>query len=679
MNIYTVPVRHPSIMHQLRRSVSLIIAMILFSVLLRVVVSTYLITYHQSLFAQTIMLNNDDNQLLSAMVNQETGLRGYIVTANPVLLETFSQGRSQYLSLSTSLKTLAHLQDWQDASQAFSAVQTRADIWYYYYALPQISLISIGHYDIPRSQQSVLYGKTLFDLFRQSLTQLQHIIDRTEASHSSQQNIINWTSLLVGTATSLLALAILWQFSRVFPRDLGTQLLTLTTAAQQFETGHRHMRASALKHEEMHAVGQSLNTLFETVEHQYTIIENQVQQLQGTNRQLRVQNQQTQEANRLKSEFLANMSHELRTPLNAIIGFSDLLLTEIPGPLSEMQKDYLTDAYTNGKHLLQIINDILDLSKVEAGKMTFHPEPVNLTQLIEGIQEILHSLVAQKRMRVETQIDPTLHGIVLDPVRFKQVLYNYLSNAIKFTPEEGSIRIRVMPEQSDMFRLEVQDSGIGISPEDMDRLFVEFQQLDASTTKKHQGTGLGLALTRRLVEAQGGSIGVTSVPGQGSTFYAILPCVSPMSSEEDSVLEVLKQACDSGQYILVVEDELADRERLALMCVNAGYCVEVARTGREALEKCQKQTFALITLDMLLPDIDGLDVLRTIRAGERNRDAPVVLITVIKEAGLGAGLAVHDVLGKPVQAAEFHHVLHTLLPPPDASLQADFIEEAANV
>ncbi len=247
------------------------------------------------------------------------------------------------------------------------------------------------------------------------------------------------------------------------------------------------------------------------------------EQLQRKNEELEEQNRRVQEATRLKSEFLANMSHELRTPLNGIIGFSELMHDGKVGAVSDDHKEYLGDILTSSRHLQQLINDVLDLAKVESGKMEFRPEPVNLTQLVGEVRDILRTLTAEKRIKLEAVVDPALNDIVADPAKLKQVLYNYLSNAIKFTPEEGRVSIRALLEGKESFRLEVEDTGIGISAEDFPRLFIEFQQLDASTAKKYQGTGLGLALTRNIVEAQGGQVGVTSSPGRGSTFHAILP------------------------------------------------------------------------------------------------------------------------------------------------------------
>jgi PAS domain S-box-containing protein len=242
---------------------------------------------------------------------------------------------------------------------------------------------------------------------------------------------------------------------------------------------------------------------------------------EGRREELEGQNRRIQEANRLKSEFLANMSHELRTPLNAIIGFSELM-HDGKVPAADFP-EYLGDILTSSRHLLQLINDVLDLAKVEAGKMEFRPEPVQPARIVDEVKGILRSLASKKRIQVDVRVDPDIGEVVLDPAKLKQVLYNYVSNAVKFTPEGGRVTIRVRPEEAASFRIEVEDTGIGIRPEDFPRLFVEFQQLDATTAKKYPGTGLGLAYTKRIVEAQGGRVGVTSRVGEGSTFHAVLP------------------------------------------------------------------------------------------------------------------------------------------------------------
>jgi signal transduction histidine kinase len=238
---------------------------------------------------------------------------------------------------------------------------------------------------------------------------------------------------------------------------------------------------------------------------------------------LEAENRRVRETTRLKSEFHASMSHELRTPLNAIIGFAALMRKDRNGSLSPEYRAYMDDILTSARHLLELIDDVLDLAKVEAGKMELRPVTVDLTTISREVADVVRALAAAKRLRIDVSVDPRARTVVTDPQRLKQILYNYLSNAIKFTAEGGRVSLRIGPEGEDRFRLDVQDTGIGIAPEHFNKLFVEFQQLDSSAAAKHRGTGLGLALTRQIVEAQGGRVEVQSVLGKGSTFSAVLP------------------------------------------------------------------------------------------------------------------------------------------------------------
>jgi PAS domain S-box-containing protein len=365
-------------------------------------------------------------------------------------------------------------------------------------------------------------------------------------------------------------------------------------------------------------------------------------------RQLEEQSLQAREATRLKSEFLANMSHELRTPLNAIIGFATLLHNEKVGAVLPKQREFLGDVLTSARHLLQLINDVLDLAKVESGKMDFHPQPVQMEGLVKEVKDILRTIAAEKRIQVRTEVEPALGLVHLDPAKLKQVLYNYLSNALKFTPEEGRVTVRVRPEGEARFRIEVEDTGIGIRPEDTARLFKEFTQLDGGDSRQHGGTGLGLALCKRLVEAQGGSVGLRSTHGVGSTFFALLPRGTSETTTVETEPAPLVQRTGSP-LILIVEDESRDRAWLSRTLGDAGYNVETAATGQEAVERLRSRRYDGITLDILLPDMIGWDVLREIRReGSPNQNTPVIVVTVVAEK-VAAEFAVHDFLTKPVE------------------------------
>jgi protein-histidine pros-kinase len=240
--------------------------------------------------------------------------------------------------------------------------------------------------------------------------------------------------------------------------------------------------------------------------------------------ELMIAKERAETADRSKSLFLANMSHELRTPLNAIIGFSELIRDGKVTPAMDVYPEFVSDIVASGRHLLHLINDVLDLSKVEAGKTEFHASDVDLSALVAEAVGILRAVATDKHVQVGTWVDPDLTRISIDAVRLKQVLYNFLSNALKFTPAGGRGTQRGTPGPPDSaFRVEVEDTGIGIAADDLGKLFVPFQQLETGATKRHAGTGLGLSLTKRLVEAQGGSVGVRSTLGKGSVFHAVLP------------------------------------------------------------------------------------------------------------------------------------------------------------
>jgi signal transduction histidine kinase len=270
--------------------------------------------------------------------------------------------------------------------------------------------------------------------------------------------------------------------------------------------------------------------------------------LRRQNIQLEEQYLRAQAASRMKSIFLANMSHELRTPLTAVIGFAELLVDGRVGPLAPQQLDFTRDILANGKHLLSLINDVLDLARVESGTMAFHPERLCLPDLIRETIAGFRLQASERNITLTTDVQMSAIEVFLDPRKLKQVLLNYVSNALKFTPSGGRVTVHAHFEEGSTFRLEVEDTGTGIAARDIGRLFQDFHQLGGRPSDEVQGTGLGLALTKRLVEAQGGKVGVVSQPGKGSRFYADLPCSAEWIQADLRHLNQVAAANPAAEY-----------------------------------------------------------------------------------------------------------------------------------
>jgi len=357
--------------------------------------------------------------------------------------------------------------------------------------------------------------------------------------------------------------------------------------------------------------------------------------------ELEARSRRIEEANRLKSEFLANMSHELRTPLNSIIGFAELLYDENVGPVEAKQKEFLDDILTSGRHLLRLINDVLDLAKVEAGKMEFRPEPVELTRLVATVVQSLRATAVAKRLDIRVSVDASLVEIVIDPGRFKQILYNYLSNALKFTPEAGRIAVRAIPEGDDCFRLEVEDSGAGIAADQVGRLFVAFQQLETSAAKRHGGTGLGLALTRRLAEAQGGTVGVHHAKGGGSIFFAVLP---RRHAAKAQALGPFARGPNVANLLLIESDQ-ETRDTMVGALMDAGYEVQAVSTVPQAKRAWQEQSYDAIVLAVDEANEETATFLELAKGSAGMRATPVV---AVGNATIAPGLLFAERLAKPV-------------------------------
>jgi len=391
------------------------------------------------------------------------------------------------------------------------------------------------------------------------------------------------------------------------------------------------------------------------------------QEIIERNEKLAKANIRLKEVDRLKSEFLANMSHELRTPLNSIIGFSEILIDGLAGDLSAEQVDFITNIHTSGKHLLQLINDILDLSKIESGKMKFEPKEFVLAALLEDVKTTVSSMVNKKGQELSVEMSEGLGRIFADEFKVKQILLNLLSNASKFTPQGGKIKIRCRLEEEDggseVVVISVSDTGIGIRPEEQEVIFDAFRQVDGSSTREYEGTGLGLTITKKMVEMHGGRIWVESEYGRGSTFTFTLPIrgdgsgtMVRRSSGPPACLSDETGTRRKG-LVMVVEDDPQSNDLLAFYLGQEGYEAVQIYTGDRVVEEAARLKPVLVTLDVMLPGKDGWAVLQDLKRDLRTKDIPVVIISVLDNKELGLSLGAVEYLVKPIKKEELMPIL----------------------
>jgi signal transduction histidine kinase/ActR/RegA family two-component response regulator len=347
------------------------------------------------------------------------------------------------------------------------------------------------------------------------------------------------------------------------------------------------------------------------------------------------------EATRVKSEFLANMSHELRTPLNAILGFSGLLTEQIGPSMSERQRRFMRNIGEAGQHLLELINDVLDLSKVEAGKLELRPEIIALEVLMEPVIAAGRAAAEAKGVAFDARSHPD-EGLLLDPTRVRQILFNLVSNAVKFTPSGGRVTLWATADGPDL-SFDVIDTGIGIPATSRDRVFGLFERLHEGRSEVEGGTGLGLALTKRLVEQMGGSIAFESEDGRGTTFSVRLPDV--------------RTEPVSGQRILVVEDERHDADLIVAVAASLGLRAEVVFSLAGSSLAVQRSRPLAIVLDLHLPDGRGEQLLRELKADPTTASVPVIVVTVESEPSLLLALGADDYLTKPIDRARLERWL----------------------
>ncbi len=403
-------------------------------------------------------------------------------------------------------------------------------------------------------------------------------------------------------------------------------------------------------------------------------------------RALLQKNVELEAASRMKSEFLANLPHELRTPLNAIIGFSEVLRDGMLGELTEKQRGFISDIFGSGNHLLSLINDILDLSKVEAGKMTLDLEAVDLSSVFANSLSIVKEKAASRRINLSMHIDNDLGPMWADARKVKQIVYNLLSNAVKFSADGGQVILRAtrtprgdvgkplgawvgrslpLPSDessqfTDFLEISVTDGGIGISEDGLQQLFKPFSQIDSGLARKFEGTGLGLAMVKLLSELHHGTVAVESAVGQGSCFRVWLPMRAPGTGEAPAArVSGPSQTAPAtgGLTALVIENDVRAADLIRLQLESEGFTVLHATSAEDALDIVGAQQLSLITLDILLPQMDGWEFLRQLKERPTLAHIPVLIVSIVADRAIGFALGASAVMQKPISRRELSQSL----------------------
>ncbi|MBI5327265.1 MAG: response regulator [Deltaproteobacteria bacterium] len=560
---------------------------------------------------------------------------------------------------------------------------------------------AISIYDNGNIKQAavLLYGD-LSTNFKSAMDILQLLLTQERDSALGQykmaerlSKIITWTTLIMTIATIIVSIS-LWF---VLTRSIVKPIEALEDSARRIAGGNLKERAAITSDDEIGALAAEFNDMVEHLGYYYATLEKKVEErtsaIKAANddlfrkkQEMEILNQELVKANKMKSQFLANISHELRTPLNSIMGFSDLLLEKAFGELNEKQMQYVNYIHTSGRHLLHLINNILDLSKIEAGRLELETEEFHLSDVIGEVIGIIRPMAHKKGLTIEAKTSSISPMVKLDKPKFKQIMLNLLSNAVKFNRDCGQITIdwNITEEFKGtdverMLQLSVKDTGIGIKDEDIPRIFMEFEQLDPSITREYGGTGLGLTLTKKLVELHSGRIWVESEYGKGATFSFAIP--QGRLGSEPAPIDIKPAAASilSGQLpddyashflqdeiekdrpakdkydhetpfatILVASESKATNELIKAYLNQNGYGVELAADGVEVIEKAnQIKPFAII-VSITIPNKDGWEVLKELKSSPDTCDIPAIIISAANNKELGFSLGAVDYLVKPV-------------------------------
>ncbi len=522
--------------------------------------------------------------------------------------------------------------------------------------------------------------------FNAAINHLKHMLSEEmgAASKSYQRSEYLADKIILMTVFLTLA-AIVMSFAlwRIFTSSIVKPILIIEDSAKKVAKGDLAQRAMVSSGDELGSLAREFNVMADTLQDSYMTLERKVNErtdeLKHINEELllskldlEAKNEELARANRMKSQFLANVSHELRTPLNSIIGFSELLQEKSFGSLNGKQTQYVKFIHTSGNHLLHLINSILDLSKIEAGRMELALEEFPLAEIFHEIMGSIKPIAHKRDISLDLKETAASPMIKVDKAKFKQILYNLLSNAVKFNKDGGTVVIDwdIIDEPTGMtmqryLYVSVEDSGMGIKKEDLGKLFREFEQLDPSVTREHGGTGLGLALTKKLIELHNGHIRVDSELGKGCKFTVKLPQGSDkLELRQTQIMpqEIVKAVDDvTERPLILVAGESEDVNHLIHIYLSGGgYEIETAKDGLELIEKARELRPFAIVCGVALPEKDGWEVMKELKVYEESKDIPVVIVSATDNKELGFALGAVDYIEKPIDKGKLVDTINRL-------------------
>ena len=426
----------------------------------------------------------------------------------------------------------------------------------------------------------------------------------------------------------------------------------LRAGAARIGSGDLSQRIAIKTGDELEALANQFNDMAGRLQESYAGLEQKVEE---RTREVEEKSRQLEIASQHKSQFLASMSHELRTPLNAIIGLTEMMVTNAARFGTEKAAEPLRRVHRAGSHLLGLINQVLDLSKIEAGKLELSPETVTLAPLIDEVIGTARQLAEQNKNHLVVESQENLGSLTVDPMRLRQILFNLLSNACKFTKDgRVTLRVRKVVDGRNWIEFAVADTGIGMTPEQQAKLFEEFTQADSSTARQYGGTGLGLAITRKLARMMGGDVTVTSQPGKGSVFTVRLPgSAEPLANKSTDA----DGNPPSTDCVLVIDDDATARELISDQLKAEGFSVVTAAGGLEGLRRARELRPIAITLDVMMPDLDGWSVMAALRQDAELAEIPVIMVTIVDEHRRGIALGAAGYLTKPIDRERLHRLV----------------------